>query len=161
MMPKSLSVAAQFFGASKMTRASWVYCIGLIVAGFSSHAVAQAPPSNLKAAVAKVDITPADGTPVVGHVRQVSGVRDPLSAVLLLLDDSRTKAAILTLDLLGTGGDMTPRLREAIGTGTGISDGNIMIAASHNHSGPGWKENEAWSRKVERDVAAAAKKAAA
>ena len=42
--------------------------------------------SNLLAAVAKIDITPPEGTPVVGHVREVSGVRDPLHAALLLLE---------------------------------------------------------------------------
>jgi hypothetical protein len=117
--------------------------------------------SNLKAAAAKVDITPPAGTPVVGHIREVSGVRDPINAVLLLLDDGRTKAAILTLDLINAGGDMTPRLRRAIGTAADLPTENIMIATAHNHSGPGWTENEAWSSKVERDIGAAAKKAAA
>src|SRR5207237_4637327 len=71
-------------------------------------------PSNLRAAAAKIDITPPDGTPVVGHVREVSGVRDPLHATLLLLDDSRTRAAIVALDLINAGGDMTSRLREGL-----------------------------------------------
>ena len=33
--------------------------------------------SNLRAAVAKIDITPPPGTKVVGHVREAQGVRDP------------------------------------------------------------------------------------
>jgi len=116
--------------------------------------------SNLRAAAASLDITPPDGTPVVGHVRDVSGARDPLHAVLLLLDDSRTKAAIITLDLLNAGGDMTPRLREAISAGADIPPENIMVAASHNHSGPGWTPNEAWSRTVIQKTREAARKAA-
>ena len=51
--------------------------------------------SNLKVGVAKVDITPADlaGITVVGHRREVTGVRDPLRADVLILDDGETKAA--------------------------------------------------------------------
>jgi hypothetical protein len=116
--------------------------------------------SNLKAAAAKIDITPPAGTPVVGHVRAVNGVRDPLCAVLLLLDDGQTKAAIITLDLISAGGDITPRMRQAIGTAANIAPDHILVSTSHNHSGPGWSQNEAWSRKVEEQVAAATKKAA-
>ena len=115
--------------------------------------------SNLRAAAASLDITPPEGTGVVGHVRDVSGVRDPLHAVLLLLDDSRTKAAIITLDLLNAGGDITPRLREAISAGADIPPENIMVAASHNHSGPGWAANEAWSRSVIQKTREASRKA--
>jgi hypothetical protein len=114
---------------------------------------------HLKAAAVKVDITPPAGTSVVGHVRQVSGVRDPINAVLLLLDDSRTKAAIVTLDLINAPTDMVTRLRAAVASGADVPAENIMVATSHNHSGPGWAQNEAWSKQVERDLAAAAKKA--
>jgi neutral ceramidase len=148
-------------GATTMRRLIFLLLLQLLlVAANRLQAQPQTAPSHLLAAAAKVDITPPEGTPVVGHVREVRGVRDPICAVLLLLDDSRTKAAILTLDLSGAGGDMTPRLREAIGSAAGVPSENIMIAASHNHSGPGWSQNEAWSRMVERDIAAAAKKAA-
>ena len=59
--------------------------------------------SNLSAGVAKVDITPAetDGIEVTGHRRTVHGVRDPLRAGVLVLDDGETKAAIITLDTIG------------------------------------------------------------
>jgi len=136
----------------------------LLTATLQQVASAQEPllttKSNLRAAATRLDITPPDGTPVVGHVRDVNGARDPLHAVLLLLDDSRTKAAIITLDLLNAGGDMTLRLREAISTGADIPPENIMVAASHNHSGPGWTSNEAWSQSVVQKVRAAARKAA-
>jgi hypothetical protein len=70
--------------------------------GFSPGAPAPALKieSNLKVAVAKVDITPPAGTKVVGHVREVDGVRDRLHAAALLFDDGKTKAAIVTLDPL-------------------------------------------------------------
>ncbi len=116
-------------------------------------------PANFKAAAAKVDITPPAGTPVVGHVREVSGVRDPLHAGLLLIDDGRTKAAIVTLDLVSAGDDLTTRLRLAINEATAIPPDHVLVTASHNHSGPGWQQNQAWREKVERDLRAAAKQA--
>src|SRR5690349_6979602 len=96
---------------------------------------ASALESNLKAAAARIDITPPEGTPVVGHVRPVNGVRDPISAALLVLDDGRTKAALVTLDLINAGADITPRLRQAISAAASIESDNILISTSHNHSG--------------------------
>src|SRR5580692_972070 len=56
--------------------------------------------TNLRAGVAKVDITPPPDTKVVGHVRVTHGARDPIRAAVLLLDDGRTRAALVTFDLL-------------------------------------------------------------
>src|SRR5262245_51123070 len=89
--------------------------------------------SNLKVAVAKVDITPPSGTKVVGHVREVNGARDRLHAVALLFDDGKTQAAIITLDLLNVPPEMLLSLRESVGAAIGTPADNIMVAVSHNH----------------------------
>lgn len=115
--------------------------------------------SNLRAAVARIDITPPPGTPIVGHIRGYKGVRTPLHAVILLLDDGRTRAAIVTTDLLNTGDGLTEAFRAAVADAAGMRESNIMVTASHNHSGPGWSTNPGWNRKVLRDVTAAAAKA--
>lgn len=138
-----------------MLRAFPIYLLAIFSLIDSSPA-APAEHSHLSAAVARVDITPPPGTPVVGHVRAVEGVRDPICAVLLLLNDGQTSAAILTLDLLSAGEEMTSRLRQAVSAGANVATDNIMVAASHNHSGPGWAQNKSWSEKVERDVRTAA-----
>jgi hypothetical protein len=111
--------------------------------------------SNLRAAAVKVDITPPAGTKVVGHVREVDGVRDPLHATALLLDDGTTRAAILTFDLLNCPPGMAAQVREAVGAATGTPAAHIMVATSHNHSGPGWAQNPGWARKVVADLGAA------
>ena len=59
--------------------------------------------SNLRAGSIKIDITPPANTPVTGHPRKTMGVRDPLRAGLLLLDDGKTKLAIATFDLIEAG----------------------------------------------------------
>lgn len=119
--------------------------------------------SNLKAGVAKVDITPPDAatTKIVGHVREVTGVRDPLRAGVLILDDGETKAAIVTLDTIGAWDDMVKDARARIEKETGVPSANILIAASHNHSGPGYIENMRWAGSLINQLGAAAKEAAA
>ena len=119
--------------------------------------------SNLKAGVAKVDITPAEvqNITVAGHTRVVNGVRDPLRAGVLVLDDGDTKAAIVTMDVIGAWEDMVALARSAIEKETGAPAANIMICASHNHSGPGWVENMRWASEVIKKLAAAAKEASA
>ena len=68
--------------------------------------------SNLRAGVAKVDITPPPGTKVVGHVRETHGVRDPIRAAILLLDDGKTKAAIVTFDLIASWDELVREVRD-------------------------------------------------
>ena len=118
--------------------------------------------SNLKAGVAKINITPTDSTviKIVGHVRQVSGVRDPLRAGVLILDDGETKAAIVTMDTIGAWEDMVKLARQNIEQETGVPAANIMVCASHNHSGPGYVENLRWASELIKKLTAAAKEAA-
>ncbi|MCB1233490.1 MAG: hypothetical protein KDM91_00275 [Verrucomicrobiae bacterium] len=119
--------------------------------------------SNLKAGVAKVDITPAEveNITVIGHRRVVNGVRDPLRAGVLVLDDGETKAAIVTLDTIGAWEEMVAQARARIEAETGVPAANILVSASHNHSGPGYVENLRWGAELIDKLAAAAKKAAA
>jgi neutral ceramidase len=117
--------------------------------------------SNLRAAVAKVDITPPPDTPVVGHVRPTNGAGDPLRAGVLLLANADTQAAIVTLDLINAPRELVAALREAVSSQTGTPPENILVAASHNHSGPGWSPESAWGRDMVtkiRDAAADAAK---
>jgi hypothetical protein len=118
--------------------------------------------SNLRAGVAKVDITPTDisGVTVVGHRRPVTGVRDPLRAGVLVLDDGDVKAAIVTLDTIGAWEEMVRLARERIEKETRVPAANILIAAAHNHSGPGYAENPKWAGELIDKLGAAAKEAA-
>lgn len=111
--------------------------------------------SNLRAAVAKVDITPPVDTPVVGHVRPTNGVRDPIRAGVLLLSNEHTQAAIVTLDLISASSEMVAALRDVIAEKSEIPRENILVAASHNHSGPGWSRESAWSREMVAKIGAA------
>lgn len=111
--------------------------------------------SNLKMAVAKVDISPPDGTAVTGHVRPTKGFRDRLHVVILLLDDGNTKAALVTHDLIASSPAVVEGFRDAVAAASKTPRKHIMVAASHNHSGPKWEAEPGWSRKVVKDVSAA------
>jgi hypothetical protein len=117
--------------------------------------------SNLHAGVAKEDITPSatDGVMVTGHRRKVFGVRDPLRAGVLVLDDGETKAAIVTLDTIGAWDEMVKLARERIEKLAGIPAANIMIAASHNHSGPAFDAESLWGRELVDKLGTAAMQA--
>lgn len=115
--------------------------------------------SNLKAAVAKVDITPPPETPVVGHIRPTNGVHDPIRAGILLLANEQTRAAIITLDLISSPKEMVAALRDVVSRATDTPHENILVAASHNHSGPGWSRETPWSRDMVAKIGQAAGKA--
>ena len=119
--------------------------------------------SNLRAGVAKVDITPNEtqGVMVTGHRRMVQGVRDPIRAGVLLLDDGETQAAIVTLDTIGAWDELVKLARSQIERETGVPAANIMVAASHNHSGPGFQVGSKWGRELIEKIGAAARQAAA
>src|ERR1044072_8241705 len=89
--------------------------------------------SNLRACDAKVDITPSEvrGFTVVGHRREVNGVRDRLRAAVLILDNGSMKAAIVTLDVIGAWEDMVSAVRERIERETSVPAANILVAAAH------------------------------
>ena len=119
--------------------------------------------SNLQAGVAKVDITPREvrDFEVTGHRRKVTGVRDPLRAGVLILTDGETKAAIVTLDTISAWNDMVQLARQRIEQETGVPSENVLIAASHNHSGPAFNKDSDWGRELIDQLGNAAKQAAA
>ncbi len=144
-----------------------VACVAVISMSAAASVLAEdgqfAVQSNLRAGVAKVDITPEDVNDfqVTGHWRKVTGVRDPLRAGVLVLTDGETKAAIVTLDTIGAWNEMVTLARQRIEQETGVPAANIMVAASHNHSGPGFDADSTWGRGLIDKLGAASKQAAA
>lgn len=88
----------------------------------------------LEAGAATIEITPQPpvGVPMSGYDFDTysQAMHDPLHARVLVLDDGRSRTALITLDLIGLNqGDLPTRLREL-----GIS--NWVLASSHTHGGP-------------------------
>lgn len=119
--------------------------------------------SNLRAAAARVDITPPVGTRLAGFASRTgpsTTVRDPLQAAVLLLDDGATRAAIVTLDLLGVGYDETAAVRGAVTAAADVPARHVLVAASHTHAGPPFSAGDDYGRVVVAAIARAARAAA-
>ena len=95
---------------------------------------------RLRAGASHSDITPPTGTPLEGYIERrgaSEGVHDRLFAKAIVLEDSDgTKVAVVSCDLIGVGRWIVDHAREAIRRRTGINSGNVMITATHTHSGP-------------------------
>ena len=118
-------------------------CLNLIGLSFTQAEDGVFPvQSNLRAGVAKVDITPRNvrDFEVTGHRRNVTGVRDPLRAGVLVLNDGETEAAMVTLDTIGAWDEMVKLLRVRIEKEANIPAAHVLVAASHNHSSPATSE---------------------
>ncbi len=111
----------------------------LIVTIFlSSHVFCPAGLAALKGGCAKVNITPPVGIPLIGSYGKPSeSVLDELHAKALVLNDGLTTIAIVSADLLYTPlEEIAEPARRIIEEKTGIPQQNILICATHTHSGP-------------------------
>jgi neutral ceramidase len=92
----------------------------------------------LRGGCSKIEITPPLGITLIGSKGQPSDViRDGLFAKALVLSDGTTTLAIVSTDLLYTPlDDITNPVRTLVHERTGIPEKNIMVCATHTHSGP-------------------------
>ncbi len=94
--------------------------------------------AGLTGACAKVNVTPPLGITLIGSKGQPSdAVMDDLYAKAMVLSDGRNTIAIVSADLLYTPlEEVTNPVRAAVSEKTGIPRSNIMVCATHTHSGP-------------------------
>ncbi len=99
---------------------------------------APAPVPGLTAGVAVVDITPPVGYRMSGYFRErlSTGTSNPLRAKAIVLRQGAESAALVFCDVIGLSLDVTSRARGQAAERTGIPARNILIAATHSHTGP-------------------------
>ncbi|UCD27803.1 MAG: neutral/alkaline non-lysosomal ceramidase N-terminal domain-containing protein [Planctomycetota bacterium] len=109
----------------------------------AGDSVAQANESDtgkteLMAGVAVVDITPPKGWRMSGYFRERinTGTHDPLKAKAMVLAQGDRQAALVFCDLSKISLNVSDQARRLASRRTGIPQSNIVIAATHTHTGP-------------------------
>jgi hypothetical protein len=93
---------------------------------------------DLRVGAARVKITPLAGTPMAGYYseRSATGVHDDLWAKSIVIENGGTSAAVVALDIITTQREFVQEARRLIRETVGIAPGNVMISATHAHTGP-------------------------
>lgn len=112
---------------------TWLSVVFLIL-----HIFCPGAQAVLKGGCAKVNITPPLGIPLIGSYGKPSDdVLDELYAKALVLDDGNNTLVIVSCDLLYTPlEEIAGPVRKIITEKTGIPEQNILVCATHTHSGP-------------------------
>lgn len=92
----------------------------------------------MKLGFASIDITPPPGVFLCGQLEPVraQGVESPLSATAFCLDDGAATVLICSCDLVAVSNAMAADIREEAAGALGVPAGQIVIGATHTHSGP-------------------------
>jgi sugar phosphate isomerase/epimerase len=109
-----------------------------VVAQKPQTAAAGRPTAELRAGVAVIDITPPIGYRMSGYFyeRLSTAVMNPLHAKAIVLRQENQSAALVFCDLIGLSREVSSRARKQASEKTGIPPENILIAATHSHTGP-------------------------
>ncbi len=109
---------------------------GLLTGGHSARGAS--PERALRAGAAEIDITPPVGYRMAGYFdeRISTGVHDPLHAKALVLQQGDTRLAFVFCDLLGLSLNVSTNARALASRLTGIAASNIVVSATHTHTGP-------------------------
>lgn len=94
---------------------------------------------QLVAGAAVADITPAGPVFLFGYpnvLRWSSGVSDPLLASALFLSDGETSVLFIAANLIFIGTGHAREIRKRIAARVPVPAQNILISATHTHSGP-------------------------
>ena len=112
-----------------------------VVAAPAAEAAPKGP--RLKAGVGKADITPQTGYYLGGWTRAdrvAQGQHTRLFSRAMVMERQGRKFALVQVDLFMVPGGMVKQIGEIL-AGRGFSERNILISASHTHSGPGGYAN--------------------
>jgi neutral ceramidase len=83
-------------------------------------------------------ITPPVGTHLAGYgVNVISdGIHDDLFVSGISFDDGKSRAILLSYDLLGLDADLIQKIKKECSSIVGIQPENIVLTCTHTHSGP-------------------------
>ena len=110
--------------------------IALLVCAVAS--VSNLAAAELRAGAAAVRITPAQPMPMAGYynTRLSTNTHDELYAKAIVVEQDGTSAALVVCDLISLPRSVVVQAREIISRTTGVPGRNVMISATHSHTGP-------------------------
>ncbi len=110
-----------------------VLCILLIPASLRA---AEPVAPVFRAGAATSHITPEIGLDIIGGFSPIpsTNIHDELHARCLVLDDGKTKLALVVCDLLGLSRSLSVEARQQIQAATGIPPEHVLISGTHTHS---------------------------
>ena len=93
---------------------------------------------KIQAGVGRVTITPPVGIYLIGMERydDSHGLRDDLYATALALSDGATESVLISLDVLSVHPELVRRVAEQVEKQLHIPGPNVLLCATHCHSGP-------------------------
>lgn len=105
----------------------------------------------LQIGVAEVVISPPIGTGLAGyfHPRDSTAVKDHLYAKALVVSKNNQTIVLVACDLIGISGELTTAVRALVEKQTEISSSNVMLCATHCHTGPDVRVNRVVPRNEE------------
>jgi neutral ceramidase len=95
--------------------------------------------AGFRVGIASVECTPRIGLPLQGNFRDdyaARGVHDPLMCKAVVIESGDTRVAICAVDVCLLDAACVSVVRDEASRATGIPAGNILVAATHTHSGP-------------------------
>jgi len=94
---------------------------------------------QLKASAGTVDLGPPTSGWMTGYAARVetsTGTHDPLMARAVMLDDGKSRLAVVSCDVVGFAPEVVDRMRRRIEEKSGTPGGHVMVCCTHTHSGP-------------------------
>jgi hypothetical protein len=92
----------------------------------------------MQAGFAKVDITPALGGQKIGWITPIpiESIADPLYARVAVFASGEERLGFVQLDTLSVRWSTVQEIRRQVEAAGGLPGRNLLVAATHNHSGP-------------------------
>ena len=93
---------------------------------------------KLKLGVAREIITPKPGSLFMGYGsdKGSTGVHDDLTVTALSIECGKTKVVLMSATVCLIGNELAERVRAACGEAAGVPAANVILNATHTHSGP-------------------------
>jgi len=93
---------------------------------------------KLKVGVAREIITPKLGSLFMGYGsdKGSTGVHDDLTVTALTIECGKTKVVLMSATVCLIGNELAARVRAACGEAAGVPAANVILNATHTHSGP-------------------------